>query len=336
MPVLAAQIAPQRSTQYAELASALAPAELALSPLGSLIRAIQPAVIGGQPFLRLEVTALPDDRQRRELAALAMTSACFELRDRLAGEDGPWLRPIDPEGAPFLPVELIMARRYRGKTNELLTRFLLNIARASSAYAQESWRALRVFDPLSGGGTTLFSALVLGADAAGVEHSAQDMQTTAAYLREFCREERIPCAHKEERLRKVGRRWWFSLGKDAPARCLLACGDTRQSAELLAGLKKPHLIVGDLPYGIQHRGELDSLLREALPAWAALLPPGGALALAWDATRFPRQEMLALAGEACPLTVLNQPPYDALAHRVDRVIKRRDVLVAVSPSLELP
>jgi hypothetical protein len=331
MPILAAQIAPQRSTQYAELADALAPAELALSPLGSLIRDMQPATIGGQAFLRLDLSALPDDAQRRELGPLAMTSAYFEWRERLADEDGPWLRPIDPGTIALFPVEMVMARRYRGKTNELFTRFLLNIARASSAFAGQPWRALRVFDPLAGGGTTLFSALVLGADAAGVEKSAQDMQTTAGYIKEYCREERIACALKEERLRKIGRRWWFTLGRDAPARCLLACGDTLQSPELLAGFKKPHLIVGDLPYGIQHAGESGALLRAALPVWAALLPPGGALALAWDATRFPRQDMLALAEAACPLRVLNQPPYDALEHRVDRVIKRRDVLVAVAP-----
>jgi hypothetical protein len=38
--------------------------------------------------------------------------------------------------------------------------------------------------------------------------------------------------------------------------------------------------------------------------------------------------MMALVGKVADLEVVNQPPYDRLAHRVDRVIKRRDVLVA--------
>ena len=38
--------------------------------------------------------------------------------------------------------------------------------------------------------------------------------------------------------------------------------------------------------------------------------------------------MIALVQSLAPLTILNQPPYDQLAHRVDRVIKRRDILVA--------
>jgi hypothetical protein len=37
---------------------------------------------------------------------------------------------------------------------------------------------------------------------------------------------------------------------------------------------------------------------------------------------------MALVEATAPLTVRNTPPYDQLAHRVDRVIKRRDLLVA--------
>jgi hypothetical protein len=70
------------------------------------------------------------------------------------------------------------------------------------------------------------------------------------------------------------------------------------------------------------------LLNRALPVWAGLLPPGGALAFAWDATRFERSQMIMLVETAAPLAVLNASPYDAFAHRVDRVIKRRDILVA--------
>jgi tRNA G10 N-methylase Trm11 len=86
--------------------------------------------------------------------------------------------------------------------------------------------------------------------------------------------------------------------------------------------------VTDLPYGIQHNGPLIDLLTSGLPVWSHLLPRGGTLVLAWDATRFERAEMVALVEAVAPLTVLNDPPYNQLAHRVDRVIKRRDILVA--------
>jgi hypothetical protein len=38
--------------------------------------------------------------------------------------------------------------------------------------------------------------------------------------------------------------------------------------------------------------------------------------------------MIAIVESVSPLTVLDDPPYNMLAHRVDRVIKQRDVLIA--------
>ena len=88
-----------------------------------------------------------------------------------------------------------------------------------------------------------------------------------------------------------------------------------------------HAIVGDLPYGIQHDGAAQSLLAEALPAWSRVLLPGGALAVSWDATRVPRRAIVDTVAQH--LDVIDEPPYSELEHRVDRVIKRRDVVVAV-------
>jgi hypothetical protein len=171
--------------------------------------------------------------------------------------------------------------------------------------------------------------LVLGAEVMGVEKQAQDVQTTAAFIRDYMRGEGIACKMKEERLKGFGQRWWFTIGKKpATQQCVMAIGETSESADLLAGVKKPHLIVTDLPYGIQHQGQLIDLLTDGLPVWAQMLSPGGAMAMAWESTRFPRDEMIALVEVESGLTVLNDPPYDAIAHRVDRVIKQRDVIVA--------
>lgn len=38
--------------------------------------------------------------------------------------------------------------------------------------------------------------------------------------------------------------------------------------------------------------------------------------------------MVGLVEATAPLAVRHTPPYDQLAHRIDRVIKRRDILVA--------
>ena len=327
MPTLLAQLMPQRGSQYADLVAALAPHELALSPLGPLLQDVTPVTLAGQAFLRCTLAALPDDATWTALAAPALVAAFYEEAETMGGRPGPWLRPLELPFTPAFPPDLAIARRYRGKTNELLTHLLCNLARGASHLANTPWSELRVFDPLAGGGTVLFTALILGAEVAGVEQDAQDVQSTATYLRQFMAEAHLACRLKEERLRGLGKRWSFALGNPS-RRCILAQGDTVQSAALVAGFK-PHLLVTDLPYGIQHQGPLRDLLNRSLPVWAGMLPPGGALAFAWDATRFPREEMTVLVETAAPLTVRNAPPYDSLAHRVDRVIKHRDLLVAV-------
>ncbi|MEZ4834788.1 MAG: hypothetical protein R2873_22845 [Caldilineaceae bacterium] len=328
MTTLLAQIAPQRSTQYAELANALASHELALSPLGAVITESAPVTLGGQAYLKCELTAELEASHLHELGLLATTSAYFDFYDQLGDHPGPLLRPIETDFRPQLPLDLVEARRYRGKTNEMFTHFLCNVARFSSGYAHERWDRLRVLDPLAGGGTTLFTALVLGADAAGVEKDAKDVESTATFLKQYVREKGIACRIQEDRLKKVGKRWQFTIGKETTQRCILANGDTAQSGELLVGIKKAHLIVTDLPYGVQHQGQLAGLLSQGLPVWTSLLLDHGALVFSWDATRFPRDEMIAVVEANSPLKVLSDPPYDQLAHRVDRVIKQRDVLVA--------
>jgi hypothetical protein len=325
---LLAQIAPQRSTQYSALALALAPAELRLSPIGRNISEMAPVQLGGQSFLQMALREPPQPTDLPELGALAMTSALFEWRATLGGEHGPWLKPIETHFAPALPQDLLMTRRYKGKTNELFTLFLCNVVRWCSGFASEPWRTLRLLDPLAGGGTTLFAGLVLGADVIGVEQSDADVESTVAFIKQYTREQALPMQVKEERLKQVGKRWQFALGV-GNQHCVLARGDTAKAPQLLASLKRPHVLVADLPYGIQHKGELLGLLATALPAWASLLPAGGAMALAWESTRFDRTEMLAAIQNCLGAgwQVLHGAPYDQMAHRVDRVIKQRDVVL---------
>jgi hypothetical protein len=256
-----------------------------------------------------------------------MTSAFFIRHDGVGNIPGPLLQPIETGYSPALPREMMMARRYRGKTNELFTHYLCNIARYSSALAHRPWETLRVFDPLAGGGTTLFAALMLGASVAGVESNQKDVQTTTAFVRQFTREQRISCKEAKARLKGVGQRWTFTLGKERQQTCVIAQGDTADAYALISGFR-PHLIVGDLPYGIQHQGQLAALLENGLPVWEALLPPSGALVLAWESRRVPRPDMIDLIQSTSQLVVLDDPPYDQMAHRVDRVIKQRDVIVA--------
>ena len=329
---LIAQIAPQRSTQYAALADFLAPLELQLSPLGRQLSNLRRLTLGGRGYLQFTLPKKLTPATSYELGAMAALDAFFVYHETLGGQPGPFLQPLDTEFTPAWSSDLVMTRRYRGKTNELFTHWLCNIARYSSDLADRPWHTLRLLDPLAGGGTTLFTALMLGADAAGVEQDENDVRTTVTFFKQYAQQQRVSHTVKEERLKKVGRRWSFEIGKrkasvEQRQQCILTQGDTAQSVQLMAGFK-PHLIVTDLPYGIQHQGRLNALLSNALPVWEALLPPSGALAFAWDATRFSRAEMIALVQSSCALRVLDEEPYTQFGHQVDRVIKQREVLVA--------
>jgi len=329
---LALKITPQRSTQYSTMVETLAAPELLASPLGKYIETITPITLAGQAYLLATIDAEQVGEQQAILSRLGATSETYEYFERIGEVAGPLLRPVEPQFVPFVPVEMAEVRRYKGKTNEIFTRVLLNIALFAGAYSQKITERLRILDPLAGGGTTLFLALSAGYDAFGIELNRQDIETTAVFVRQYLHSEHIAFKERDER-RKAGHRYQFEIGQKQDTRYLvLAHGDAAQAnlhMQEVPGGPHMHAIVSDLPYGIQHFGEIASLLQKALPVWETMLLPGGTLALAWNATRIERAHMVNLLKEHTHLTIRDEPPYTQLAHAVDRVIKQRDILVAV-------
>jgi SAM-dependent methyltransferase len=331
---IALKITPQRSTQYAHMTAELAEPELLSSPTASLIREVVPTTLAGQRYLLIDgAEEILTSNTLQVLSRLGASSEMYEYFSSVGNVPGPLLRPVEPQFVPFVPLEMAEARRYKGKTNEVFTRVLLNAALFAGSYAGEFTERLRVLDPLAGGGTTLFLALAYGYDAFGIELERQDVETTAVFVRQYLENERISYKELDERGRRAGRRYQFEIGPKGNRRYfVLAQGDTREAAlhmREIAGGPRFHAIVGDLPYGIQHFGELASWLGAALTEWQKLLLPGGTLALAWNATRIERAEMIELIERSTSLLVRNEPPYTQFAHAVDRVIKKRDIVIAV-------
>ena len=332
---LALKITPQRSTQYANMVAILAAPELLASPVGNFITTCEPTTLAGQAYLivMLDEEASLSPYLLSVLARLAATSEVYEYFDEIGVVSGPLLRPIEPSFVPFVPLEMAEARRYKGKTNEVFTRVLLNVALFAGVYADTMDERLRILDPLAGGGTTLFLALSAGYDAFGIELDKQDVETTTLFVRQYLEGAHIHVKERDERGRRAGRRVQFEIGRKESSRVLvLVNGDATQAdmhmREVMGG-PRVHAVVGDLPYGIQHFGEISSLLRDTLPVWTNMLFPGGTIALAWNATRIERAEMVSLLEQEGGLTVRNEPPYTQFAHAVDRVIKRRDIIVGV-------
>lgn len=327
MTTLVAQVSPQRSNQYTDLVTTLAPHEIQLSAIGAyLTDDIIPVQLGNQTYLKLTINTDLNEKLMQTLDNLVMTNAYFYYYDGLGDVKGALLKPIEIPSNPALSPDLIATRRYRGKTNELFTQFMCNLARFSSNYANTPWDKLTLLDPLSGGGTTLFAGLILGADVVGVEENKKIIEGTIAFLKQYTKEGRIPAKFREDRLKNVGKRWFITLNQTM--RCVVGYGDTRDVEHFVNGLKRPQLLVTDLPYGIQHQAELETMLVDAIPAWADVMADDATMVFAWDASRFPREEMIDLVEHVSNFTVLNDTPYNQLSHRVDRVIKQRDIIVA--------
>jgi tRNA G10 N-methylase Trm11 len=196
-----------------------------------------------------------------------------------------------------------------------------------------------VLDPLCGRGTTLNQGLVYGLDVAGIELDAKDFEAYAAYLRTYLQRKRIKHrleAHPVRRdKRLVARRLTATIGSQ---HLDVVQADTTAAREHF----KPasfHAIVADLPYGVAHgsrtvatglRRSPMHLLTEAVPVWARLLLPGGALGISWN-THVAKRADAAAVLTAAGLTVLEEGPYGRFEHRVDQAITR-DILVGVTAS----
>ncbi|MGH3400500.1 MAG: TRM11 family SAM-dependent methyltransferase [Streptosporangiaceae bacterium] len=342
-------IRPSANRVYSGTAVALTQAELEVfsrSVLGGRIRDIGAEVIGGVPYVTFGGD-LDEAADAAFLAHLSSVYALFQVRDGL-------LRPFDIPSPDRLDDDLVTIQKYQGKTNEQFTRLLLNVTLLSSAFAPGlADRRFAVLDPLCGRGTTLNQALLLGFDAAGVEHDRKDFEAYAAFIKAWLKRKKIKHhADYDGPVRRegqvIGRRLQVRLAADSAdykaGRTQLldvVSADSTRAPEFFRRATFD-VVVTDAPYGIQHgsttgggggqrrlaRSPLD-LLADAVPGWAGLLRDGGAMGIAWNTLVAPRAEaarILAGAG----LEVLDDGPYRAFEHRVDQAI-RRDILVAWRP-----
>ncbi len=337
-------IHPSANRVYAGASVALTAAELAVANrtvLGGRLSGIGPRSIGGVPYVGFEADRVDD----RDAAALGLLSAAYAL----FAVEGELLRPVALPSPHRLDEDLVSIPKYPGKTNEHFTRLLLNVTLFSSAFAAEPPdRPLTVLDPLCGRGSTLNQALLYGYDAAGVELDRRDVEAYAAFVQTWLKRKRLP--HKADygpvrRNRQVvARRLHVTL---APDRERYRAGGTTELTVLNADTTaapeffRPasfDLLVADAPYGVQHgsragRGLARSpleLLTAALPGWATLLRPGGAVGIAWNTNVAGREQAAAVLSGA-GLQVLDDGPYRDFRHRVDQAIVR-DVLVARKPA----
>jgi SAM-dependent methyltransferase len=292
-------------------------------------------VTDGRSTIVRFTTDAPEERVAAIVGRLSSSAALF-------AQSGPALRPITIVDNLMYGTELATVQRYRGKTNERLTRAMLNIALAGAGIDPADPTGT-VLDPMCGRGTSLNWALAYGLDTIGVEIDGGSLDQHASFLQTWAKRQRLP--HQHQRHRKGNAEQRVMSMEVAPDRQTLkqGKGQTVQTfhgdggdRSLPIARRAVDAIVTDLPYGVQHRGQdgrsadaADTvpLLERALPTWVHWLRPGGALCLAWNLKRATRNDVGRLLADAGfkPVTVTGG---HTMRHEVDATIDR-DVIVAV-------
>jgi hypothetical protein len=330
---------PGHNRVYFDAARKMMAAELAVvsGKMAASVADAREERIGGVPYLRFAARKRLGAEDIARVSELSFLYALFEV-------EGDCLRPVARTAVDFVDESIGTILKYTGKTNEAFTRLLINLARYSLAEGPER----RLLDPVAGKGTTLFEGLRQGLDVFGIEIGERVAGEAYHFLKRYLENAKYKHTAKETRVSGPNKaftatRYAFEIARTKEA---LQAGDTRV-VEVVAG-NSAHaaqlyrkgffdMIVGDLPYGVQHGNVTQEkqsaltrnpaqLLGACLPAWKAVLRPGGVVVMAWNTHVLPRARLEEIF-EGQGFFVLREGPYLELEHRVDQAIQR-DVVAA--------
>lgn len=336
---------PGHNRVYYNLADKLAMSELQLAGTVTEVDLVDPKIelIAGVRYLSFETQ---DELNKSDLLILSSLSFVFAFF-KVGGTKG-LIQPIERITNEYVDQKISSMLKYPGKTNELFTKMMINVAVLSSDFSNNE--SLLLLDPVAGKGTTLHEALVYGYSAYGIELESKSVQDGVSFFKKYLESERYK--HVSDKHQVFGKSkseavYLHSFGfakskdefKDEENRKWLGLvnGNTNDAGSYFRK-NTFHLLVGDLPYGIAHGNTAaqrhksitrnpSEMIKECSPAWFKVLKPGGALVLAWNSHLVSRKRMQDLLGQA-GFEVKIESPYDKFEHAVDRAI-RRDLVVAI-------
>ena len=297
-------------------------------------------ILGGVPYLLFDMKSQLTEMDIKLISRLSFVYGIFKW------ERGA-LTPLEKNPDYYFESdEITTILKYNGKTNELFTRMLLNVAIFSSSF--NPMDRLTILDPLCGKGTTLFEGLLCGHNVYGVDMEDKMIHEAYIFLKKYL--ETIKYKHSTHQERQgmknyTAMRYQIELSRSKADKHLLqaqfVAGDSRDISQFYRK-NTFHIIAGDLPYGVQHGSRSDKnpaasakkesrnslpMLIEALPGWHKVLKTGGTLALAWNLFLISRQEMED-ALESNGFALIAPKGAQSFVHRVDQAINR-DAIVGI-------
>ena len=305
---------------------------------------IKEEIFGGIEY----ITFSSENKLSREevilLSRLSFVYAIFEVR-------GDLFLPAEKNHSYFFGDDLNMILKYSGKTNEIFTRMMINLAVFASGFKDKFLETLNLLDPVCGKGTTVFDGLICGYNSFGIDINEKLINESSQFLKKYLETGKYKHSLKKEKFSGIGgdkipfksQRHLFDIAKnksdkkdDKNLLCEFIDGDAQNAGKYY---KKNmfHIIVGDLPYGIQHENNAGgnkmrnpvNLIKSSVPVWTEVLKPGGSIVLAWNTFLLKRNELEQIFAEN-KLDVADFGTFGDFSHRVDQAINR-DVIIGVKP-----
>ena len=306
------------------------------------ITEIKEELFGGVEYITFLANSALSGEALTLLSRLSFVYAIFELREDL-------FFPVLKNRAYFFGEDLNMILKYSGKTNEIFTHMMINLAVFASSFAFNLPGNLNLLDPVCGKGTTVFEGLICGYNSFGIDISEKLINEGSQFFKKYLETGKYKHSFKKEGISGTGndktpfksRRHLFELAKnkaDQKENKSLLCefieGDA-QNADKYYKKNTFHIIVGDLAYGIQHENNANggkmrnpvNLVSASLPVWTQVLKPGGSVCLAWNTFLAKRGQMEDIFKEN-KLEISEPGEFGDFSHRVDQAINR-DIIIGV-------
>jgi len=298
------------------------------------ISEIKEEIFGGVEYITFSSQNKLSEEDVILLSRLSFVYAIFEIQDKL-------FLPVTKNHSYYFSDDLNMILKYSGKTNEIFTRMMINLAVFASGFKNKFFENLNLLDPVCGKGTTVFDGLICGYNSFGVELSEKLVNESSQFLKKYLENGKYKHSLKKEKISGTGfksQRYLFDISKNKTDQkenknllCEFIDGDT-QNINKYYKKNTFHIIAGDLPYGIQHENKAGGnkmrnpaeLIKTSVPVWTEVLKPGGAIALSWNTFLLKREELEKIFEE----NKLEIVDFGDFSHRVDQAINR-DVIVGV-------
>ena len=316
--------------------------KLSLSELGIAASFIKPGCENIQLETIADIYYCTFETQQKlgfyELSIVSALSFTFALFEVVPDSGRLCLVPVEIPANSFIENDITTILKYKGKTNELFTRLLVNIA-ALCAGAKEGANLL---DPMAGKGTTLFEGMTRGYNVCGIEQSKQSSHEGSVFVKKYLEQKRIKHISKSRTINNNAKK---AIGKAVSFEYALSKQDFKtgitKQFELIHGdasladkyykTKYFDIIVADLPYGVQHFGKTDKtsrnpqqLLRKCLPSWKKVLKSGGVTVMSFNTNVIEKQIVSdMLTQESFEILY----PQISFEHFVDNSIQR-DLIIA--------